>query len=194
MSKLRSALFVAAATAVACASIASAALFVTTGQTGAQVQCDVNHTQSWTFSVSADVGGIDGALFTMKRGSSATSTVTFRIFEGTLASAGTAIDLLSVSLGPGAFTQSFSGVIFQASSSITLLAGRTYTGMLSSSAPDVQSKAYFIKGGSEAPLSWCDQTGATVSTGAVLTTGAVPTPGAAALLAIAGALSRRRRV
>ena len=183
-----------AAAAVACTSVASAGLFVTTGQTGAQVQCDVNHTQSWTFSVSSDIVGIDGALLTMKRGSATTSAITFRIFEGTLANAGTAIDLLSVSLNPTAFTQSFGGVLFQASSAITLRAGRTYTGMLFSSAVDAQSKAYFIKGGSDAPLAWCDQSGATVSPGSVLTTGSVPAPGAAALVAIAGALSRRRRV
>ena len=37
---------------VAGGSNASAGMLLTTGQTGAQVQCDVDHPQHWTYSVS----------------------------------------------------------------------------------------------------------------------------------------------
>jgi hypothetical protein len=184
-----------AAVAACCglSSIASAGLFVTTGQTGAQVQCDVNHTQYWTFTVTADVSSVDGAVFTMKRGSQANSTITFRVFEGFIGDAATASDLLSITLNASSFTQSFTSVLFQDTKSARLKAGRTYTGVLFSAAPDVQSRAYFIKGGSATPLAWCDQTGFSSSPGPVLTTISIPAPGASAILALAGAAIRRRR-
>jgi hypothetical protein len=183
----------AAGALLASTSTAAAGLFVTTGQTGAQVQCDVSHTQHWTFQVTADVAQVDGALFTMKRGSATDASITFRVFEGTLADAATAKDLLSVTLASSSFSQSFSGVLFQDTKSITLKSGRTYTGVLASSAPDAQSRAYFIKGGSNAVLSWCDETGGSVSAGAGLNTISVPTPASFAIFALTGVLRRRRR-
>lgn len=162
-------------------SAAQAGLFVTTGQTGAQVQCDVNHTQSWTFTTPINVTDMQGALFTMKRGSQTSDTINFRIFEGTLANAATATSLLSVTLSASAFTQSYSPIRFQGAA-IALVAGHTYTGMLSSTAQDTQSRAYFIKGGSGSSLTWVDQTG-----------NPVPAPGAAALVGVAGLITARRR-
>ena len=40
-----------------------------------------------------------------------------------------------------------------------MMAGSTYTAVLFSSAPDAQSKAYFIKGGSDLPLFLVDENG-----------------------------------
>lgn len=181
----------AAAAVTAIASSASAGIFVSTGQTGAQVQCDVNHTQSWTYSVSQDVQGIGGALLTMKRGSQTTAQITFSIFEGTFADYGTAMPLLSVTLGPSAFTQAFTPVSFF-DSPIDLLAGRVYTAVLASSAIDSQSQAYFIKGGSDTPLRFVDENGTDV-TGVGGITPPAPAPGALALLGLAGLAGRRRR-
>src|SRR5262245_9602081 len=74
----------------------AAGIFVSTGHTGAQVQCDVEHTQHWTYGVTQTIAGIDGALLTMKRGSTTFETITFSIFEGDFSAFGTATPLLSV--------------------------------------------------------------------------------------------------
>lgn len=184
----------AALSFIAVASIASnsnAAIFVSTGQTGAQVQCDINHTQHWTYSVSQDISDIGGALLTMKRGPQTTASISFVIYEGSFADFATATNLLSVTLGPADFTQNWSPIMFSATP-INLLAGRTYTAVLYSDAIDSQSQAYFIKGGSETPLAFVDQNGTPVTTGGQVVP-PVPAPGALALLAIAGVASRRRR-
>ncbi len=172
-------------------SAAQASIFVSTGQTGAQVQCDINHTQHWTYSVSQDVSDISGALLTMKRGSQTFASITFAIFEGTYADFGSATNLLSVTLGPSSFTQSWSPIAFGATP-ISLLAGRTYTAVLFSNAADMQSQAYFIKGGSDTPLAFVDASGNPVSGGGEITP-PIPAPGALCLLAAAGLRSRRRR-
>lgn len=184
-------LSLAASTALI-ASTAEAAIFVSTGQSGAQVQCDINHTQHWTYSVSQDVSDIGGALLTMKRGPSTSATISFVIFEGTFNDFPFATNLLSVTLGPSAFTQSWSPIAFS-TNPISLLAGRTYTAVLFSDAVDTQSTAYFIKGGSETPLAFVDESGTPVTTGGEVVPPGVPAPGAMALLALAGIVGRRRR-
>ncbi len=171
------------------ASAARAALFVSTDQTGANVQCDVKNTQHWTYSVSQDVSDIVGGLFSMKRGPATFSTISFVIFEGTFADYGTSSNLLSVTLGPSDFTQQFSLVAFS-STPIELDAGKVYTAVLSSNAPDTQSSAYFIKTGS---LMFVDDTGTPVGGGPSIIP-PVPAPGAALLLAAAGLAARRRRL
>lgn len=172
-------------------STSEAAIFVSTGQTGAQVQCDINHTQHWTYSVSQDVADIGGALLTMKRGPQTSASISFAIYEGTFADFALATNLLQVTLGPSDFTQNWSPISFSASP-ITLLAGRTYTAVLYSNAVDAQSKAYFIKGGSESPLAFVDQNGTPVTTGGQVVP-PVPAPGAIALVGLAGLVARRRR-
>jgi hypothetical protein len=67
---------------------AHAGVFITTGHTGAQVQDDINHTQYWTYSLSANVNGVDGGLFTMKKGPSTVDDITFDIIQGTYADFG----------------------------------------------------------------------------------------------------------
>ncbi len=173
------------------ASSANAAIFVSTGQSGAQVQCDINHTQHWTYSVSQDVSDIGGALLTMKRGPQTSASISFVIYEGVFADFALATNLLSVTLNPSDFTQSWSPISFSATP-ITLLAGRTYTAVLSSDAVDSQSQAYFIKGGSETPLAFVDASGNPVGSGGQITP-PVPAPGAIALLGLAGIVARHRR-
>ncbi|MFM7134990.1 MAG: hypothetical protein ACKO0W_11810 [Planctomycetota bacterium] len=173
-----------AAVAVAATTTAHASLFMTTGQTGAQVQVDVNHTQYWTYTVPGNVTDLIGAMFTMKRGSQTTESITFDLFEGTFEDFSTADRIMSVVLGPDSFTQSWDWVRFEVQP-MSLIAGRTYTGVLHSNAADMQSQAYFIKGGGESQLFFSDEDG---NHG-----GDVPAPGAIALLALAGIAARRRR-
>lgn len=174
-------------------SSASALLFVSTGQTGAQVQTDVNHTKYWTYTVSADVTDVDGALFTMKKGSATTEDITFSIIEGTFGDYGSATPLFERTLTPASFTQSFDGVMFQ-DTPITLAAGTTYTGVLSSLANDPQSEAYFIK---QALLSFVDGNGdpVTPSGGGEIVSGDsnIPEPATLALFAVAGMMLPLRR-
>lgn len=170
---------------------ALAGIFISTGHTGAQVQCDINHTQHWTYSVSQDVSDIYGGLFTMKRGSQTTSLVTLVIFEGSYADYGTVANLLSVTLGPGDFTQSFSPIAF-IGTSISLFAGHVYTAVLSSDAGDSQNHAYFIKGGSDVPLGFVDENGDPTGDGSTIVPPA-PAPGALMLFALAGIGVRTRR-
>ncbi len=170
------------------ATSAQASIFVSTGQTGAQVQSDINHSQHWTFGLVADLSDVTGALFTMKRGQNTTESITFVIFEGVYADFGTATNLMSVTLGPSSFTQSFDWVMF-AGTPINLLAGHTYTGVLFSNADDPQDEAYFIKGGSDADLHCVDENG-NPSEDCPIT----PAPGALAIFGLAGvAFGARRR-
>lgn len=171
-------LAIAGATAVAAASSTHASLFMTTGQAGAQVQVDINHTQYWTYTVPGNVSDLVGAMFTMKRGSQTTASIGFELFEGTIDDFATSDRILSVVLGPESFSQSYDWVRFE-STPVSLIAGRTYTGVLYSDAPDMQSAAYFIKGGGESQLYFTD--------------GEVPAPGALALLGLAGIVGSRRR-
>lgn len=178
------------ASGIACvlATSAHASIFVSTGHTGAQVQTDINHTQYWTFGLVADLSDVTGALFTMKRGQNTTESITFAIFEGVFSDFGTATNLMSVTLGPSSFTQSFDWVMF-AATPINLLAGHTYTGVLFSNADDPQDEAYFIKGGSNADLHCFDENGKPSEDCPI-----TPAPGALALFGIAGAaLAGRRR-
>ncbi len=182
---------IALAIASSIAATSDAAVFVSTGHTGAQVQCDYQHFQHWTYSVSEDVTDISGALFTMKSGSQTTAAIDFVIFEGTYSDYGSATNLLSVTLGPDAFTTQFTPVMFS-STAITLIAGHTYTAVLASHALDPQSEAYFIKGGSESPLSFVGPDGVRWTGGGQITP-PTPAPGVAALFALAGFACRPRR-
>lgn len=136
-------------------------VFVSTDMTGANVQCDINHTQHWTYSVSADVEEVGGALLVMKRGPKTTADINFMIFEGTFSNFGTAAPLLDVSLSPNYFTQSYGEVFFEGAH-VTLKTNTVYTGVLYSSSKDSQNEAYFLKGGS---LRFVDGAGNPVNTG-----------------------------
>lgn len=169
-----------------------ASLFVSTGQAGAQVQLDVAHTQYWTFGVSANVSDVDGALFAMKVGPRTASNITFSVIQGTYEDFGTAVPLFSKTLPASSFGQSWANVLFQ-DTAISLTAGNTYTGVLWSKAPDVQNVAYFIKGGSETPLTFVNETGAEVTPpgGGGITTPPIPEPASFVLLIVSGLALRR---
>ncbi len=168
-----------------------ASIFVSTGHTGAQVQCDYLHTQHWTYSVSQDIADISGAIFTMKIGEQTTALIHFVIFEGEYSDFGTATNLLSVTLGPGDFTQQFTPTTF-AGNAITLLAGHVYSAVLFSDALDPQTHAYFIKGGSEAPLHIVNKDGKPWDGDGEITP-PTPAPGAIALFGLATLGCRMRR-
>ena len=121
--------------------------YLATGQTGAQTQIDVNHSSSWTLipNVAFDLGG---GLFVMKDGSSTTQTLMLSIYQGTNTS-GTLVD--TVTLNHTQFCAQvtncgqFDVHSFLFSSPVPLTIGTTYFVQLTSTAPDVQSQAYFIK-------------------------------------------------
>lgn len=150
-------------------------IFVTTGHTGSQVQLDTNHTQHWTYTVSADISGVSGGLFSMKRGPKSSAPIYFSIFAGTFENFVTAAPLLSVTADPSQFTQSYAPVLLEGAE-FDLVAGTTYTAVLRSAAVDAQNEAYFIKGGSEAPLFLADRNGNPVTTGGQITTPYTPPP------------------
>ncbi len=170
---------------------AHAAIYLSTGADGAQIQCDVAHLHHWTYSVSQDTDQVAGALFMMKAGSQTTANLSFSIFEGQLSDYGTAAALLLSTLTPSSFTQSFEWIEFSAPS-ITLLAGHVYTAVLSSDAADSQNFAYFLKGGSDAHIGFVDGDGAPGGGGSEIIP-PVPAPGALALLVVAGFTGRQRR-
>lgn len=122
---------------------ASATIFLSTGQTGAQVQTDINHTQSWTFYSPVGVTGVTGASLVMKRGSQTSQTVNFSVYPG---DPNVVPPVLSITLGPSSFTQQWQPILFTGTS-FNIAANTTYTAVLSSDAPDAQARAYFIKGG-----------------------------------------------
>lgn len=155
--------------AIAAAGFASvpahALLFVSTGQSNANTQLDVNHTQHWTYTVSADVQGVNGGLFTMKDGPSTEAGATFVIFRGGYQSYldGSYVNstVFAQTLGNSAFNQQYDPRLFQ-NTSINLLAGQTYTGVLFSNTPDAGSTQYFIKGNLDT-LTFVDENGNEVS-------------------------------
>lgn len=176
--------------------------FVSTDITGAQTQIDINHLSSWIVGINSDVS-VMGGKFVMKDGSQTTGSLTFSIYTGALSQAditsGTNNPFASITLSNADFDaqvnngQTFSVHTFNFSNVVTLTAGNTYTAALTSTVPDVQSQAYFIKGGTQVWLVDCT-TGATNTTSLTLTggTGAVtnlvgvPEPSTYALLGLGG--------
>ena len=123
--------------------VAQTLSYIYTGQTGAQTQIDIAHTTTWNINVA---GGttllMGGAKVTMKRGLATTATATFACYAGTTA---TGTPLASKTLQPSDFTGSYQQITFAFSPQLTLQPG-SYICTMTSTAPDVQSKAYFIKG------------------------------------------------
>ncbi|MCE5325016.1 MAG: PEP-CTERM sorting domain-containing protein [Planctomycetaceae bacterium] len=159
----------------------AAEIFVSTDQTGKNVQCDISNTQHWTYTVPVNVD-VQGGLFVMKDGQNTVADITFCLVEGGFSSDFTSRSLASTTLTPASFTQSYEAVIFT-TPTITLLAGHTYTGVLSSSAAVAGDAQYFIKDGNKAFVD---------SKGTIIT---VPEPATMSLLALGGlaALLRKRR-
>lgn len=148
-------LYLAAVSLAWTAPIQAASYYFSTDITGAQTQIDVNHTSLW---VTTPGGNVDilGGIFTMKAGSNASADITFSLYAGNLnlTQLATATALVSKTLTYAQFaaqTPNAGQFEFHAfdvatpSSPYTLTGGQTYTAVLSSTAADVQSQAYFIK-------------------------------------------------
>ncbi|MEZ5402729.1 MAG: PEP-CTERM sorting domain-containing protein [Bryobacteraceae bacterium] len=124
-----------------------ATFYVATDHTGAQTQIDTDHTSEWLFLPNVDFQ-LSGGLFEMKAGSSASDTITLALYQG-MSAAGTL--LTSVTLDHSQFCAQagncgqFSLHTFLFPAPFSLQAGLIYYVSLTSMAPDVQSKAYFIK-------------------------------------------------
>jgi hypothetical protein len=124
--------------------------YLATNQTGGQTQIDVNHTSSWLLEPNVDFS-IAGGLLTMKAGQNASATVTLSLYEGTDASGSllsSAALTNAVFCGQVANCGSFAKHTFSFTNPILLDSNLSYFARLTSNAPDVQSKAYFIKSGS----------------------------------------------
>jgi MYXO-CTERM domain-containing protein len=198
------------------ASAASATnIYVATNITGAQTQIDINHRSYWTFSTGASVANFTGGSFVMKKGNSANGSVNFAVILGTYQdflnnyNAGTGVYtnpsagslgsiIVDQSLNQTNFGSSFTQTAFSGVTT-TLAGGTTFTAVLWSSVPDVQSQAFFVKQGG-GDLFWSDSTGTAVpvtgyTTGSniVTQTSSVPGAGLAAMAGLGLAARRRRR-
>lgn len=126
--------------------------FVTTNHTHAQVQLDVSHTSSWTFSPNADIL-LGGGKFIMKEGSSVLDTTwsAFQVWEGpqggTLRAGETLSKTEFEAAHPGGNDGTFGQlpVPYYVIPTFTLLGGHSYTITLTSNAADAGSQQYFIK-------------------------------------------------
>ena len=143
----------------------ASAIYITTGQTGAQTQMDVNHdavfdgTLSLTCGLTACATGtvayfdptfnwdLAGGSFTMKDGSSTSADITFSLFDawGDLLSSVTYTNS-EFCTAHGGNCQNFAQTKFTFSTPVTLVGGQQYYATLTSNAVDAQSTAYFIKG------------------------------------------------
>ena len=117
------------------------AYYLYTGQTGAQTQIDTNHTTSWLLTANS-AWTLGGGRFVMKCGSATTGDISLVVRTGSA----TGSEVARVTLPVGSFTQSFTETAFNFAQVLTLQANTTYYIGIESSAPDVQSQAYFIKG------------------------------------------------
>lgn len=125
--------------------------FVTTDQTGAQTQIDTAHTSSWTFTPTYS-WALGGGIFAMKAGSSTIDDIRLTLYQG-LDSTGTVLgqviqtktqfDAACVAPCSGGYPDHR----FDFTTPVSLSAGVSYYLALTSTAPDVQSQAYFIKSG-----------------------------------------------
>ncbi len=142
-------------------------IFVSAGQPDAK-EVDRLHTQWWAFTPGQDTD-ISGGLFSMKRARKRSrhhSGYHRGGFQDPYADGYSDITpLLSVTLSPDRFTQSFGSIVFEAPEPITLSAGTTYTAILYSLAGTQGSQQYFLKGisGSGNSILFVDANGNPVS-------------------------------
>lgn len=163
--------------------------YMETGQTGSQTQLDLDHTSTWDFTpaYSWDLGG---GIFDMKDGSQ-TGSLSNSDITLTLTDLTDSITVDSITLTATDFGQSFGSVTFAFTNPAVLTAGVDYQLQLTSSVPNAQNDAYFIKNGGT--YSFDD------SQGNQLPTNPAPEPSSASMLMLGsvgvlfGVLSRRRQ-
>src|SRR5438128_1265542 len=148
--------------------LAQSPYYIYTGQSSAQTQIDTSHTSSWYLHVVSGPLSLGGGNFTMKEGSSATADVTLTLYQGSSTS-GTV--LATVTKTASSFTGQFNPVDFSFSSVQSLATGNYYV-TLTSTAPNTQSQAFFIKGANGAIISL---DGTTAISSSIATVTATPT-------------------
>ena len=168
---------------LAVSAAAAPVYWVSTDQTGAQTQIDINHSSFWQFipTIEWELGG---GLFEMKSGSASTADVLLRVYAG-VNDTGSLLD--TVTLTNTAFCaqvgncQQFGTHTFAFGTPVPLSIGQSYFVTLTSIALDTQSTAYFIKA-SQSTIT--DQNGTDIDpqpVGALVTS---PEPGTLLLLGI----------
>lgn len=210
---MRSGLLVTISTLLCCIASASPITpatysLVATSITGAQTQIDAFHTSNWSFSPAAN-WNLGGGQFVMKDGSATTTDTSLTLWDG---AAGSGSQVAQITLTNAQFKtihggndQSFSTVNYFFSTPYTLTAGHNYSLALTSSAPNVQSAAYFIKGNSWGfqdssgnPLPAGYLNGSVTNTVPSSSTATVPEPSSWLLIATGAAafvcLARRRTI
>lgn len=172
--------------------------YLTTGQTGAQTQIDIGHSSEWSFTPTTP-WQFGGGFFTMKEGSRTTAPITFRLYRGPTASS---LGLLAqVTLSNAQFCSQapcnqFNIRDFHLVSPVQLTTGVTYFASLTSTAPDRQSEAYFIKASTGFRI--VDANGGIITPAPVINPSSNDAPEPAtglliAVAAIAASLKRSRR-
>jgi len=132
--------------------------YLTTDQTGAQTQIDMNHSTTWAFTA-VGTWTLGGGNFVMKDGPktgddppNAISSVGLFVYEGTEASHGAALrqflylDDAAFCTAHGGNCQKFGDVPFHFDLGLQLTDGVSYFVELTSPVIDEQTGAYFIKG------------------------------------------------
>jgi hypothetical protein len=134
--------------------------------TGAQTQIDTNHSTNWKITVAAgQTISLDGGNFTIKRGSATSTNIVLKVYDGQ-SDTDTLLASKSLAHNDSSIFTSFTETLFIFSSAASLpggLSGKTYLVTLTSNAPDVQSEAFFIKGGNSPTLGSPTDRNATIS-------------------------------
>lgn len=154
----------------AAAQAAPVLYFLRTGQSGAQTQIDATHSTTWAFSTGAAGFSLGGGEFEMKTGRNTAASISLTIYGGSDAS-GPPLSAISLTASGfcglhGGNCQSYANVPFHfaTGAEYAFHPNSRYFIALTSTAPDTQSLAYFIKG---APNSAITDAGGTVPDGLV---------------------------
>jgi hypothetical protein len=133
----------------AAAPASAAVYYLKTGHTGAQTQADYLHPTTWSIDATSD-WSLGGGDLTMKDGGQAVaSDIIFSIYQGDDASTAPVatldytVDDFCTAHGGNCHT--FSSTPFHFATPYDIVSGGHYFVTLTSTAPDQQNKAYFIK-------------------------------------------------
>lgn len=124
--------------------------YLSTGQTGAQTQIDIDHTSTWSFTPAVP-WQFGGGFFTMKAGPKTIEPIVFRLYQGSSASSLgliAEVTLTNAQFCAQAPCNQYNVRDFHLVSPVQLSAGTAYFASLTSTAPDRQTEAYFIKASS----------------------------------------------